>query len=204
MAPIIINQPPAPGTFITPMFASLPQGASSVTFTTPFAERAAIVFGGILQNPVAPAQPNPNWPALKCELALGYQPGDLTAFPVWTDISSRIMQPDGSTTFESGRGKAYELATPEAGTHRIWINNQDGALNPANTASPYYPYITDMMLVRLSGYWNGRWYVISQGWTTNVGQVWPDPQWGFAPVDSYDSMGVLANMTMLSAYQSEV
>lgn len=191
-------------TFITPLFANLPAGATSVQFTTNDTESLAVVLAGILQNPSAPAQPNLNWPAIKVEVALGYQPGDPTAVPQWTDITRLARQPDGSTTFSSSRGKAYELVTPEAGSITIQLDNSNGDLNPGNPASLYYPYITDMLLLKVSGYWDGQWYTIAKGWWTNVSQQWPDPQYGFVPVTAYDSMGVLANYAMLSAYSSEV
>lgn len=52
----------------------------------------------------------------------------------WTDITSR-------TTFAHGtsRGRQYELDTNPAGEWRVPLENKDGALDPSNTASPYYP-----------------------------------------------------------------
>lgn len=191
-------------TFITPMFAQLPAGAAAVSFGTSDTESLAVVLCGILQSPPAPVQADPDRPAVKVEAAFGYQPGDRTSVPVWTDISNRARQPDGVTTFQSGRGKSYELSTPEAGSITIELDNADGALNPLNSASPFYPNVTDSLLLRVSAFWDGIWYTIGKGWASNLPQEWPDPQYGFSSVTAYDGVGALANFNMYSAYASEV
>lgn len=155
-------------------------------------------------NPATPPQLNPNWPGVKVEIGFGFTPGDPTSMVTWTDVTKRAMQPDGSAIFTSTRGRSYELATPEAGQLTIWLDNHDGAFDPLNTASPYWPNVKLQIPIRISGTWGGSQYPIAFGYISGWPQQWPDPQWGFSPVTAVDAMGVLSNVTMYSAYSSEV
>ncbi len=67
------------------------------------------------------------------EIAFGYGPTD--ASPVFTDVSSRLR----SCGVE--RSRSDELDRFDAGQWTGVLANQDAALNPENTDSPYYPYV---------------------------------------------------------------
>jgi hypothetical protein len=160
--------------------------------------------GGILQTAVVPVLPNPNRPLIKTEAAFGHQAGDVSTMPVWTDISAYAKQPSGESTLATGRGKSYELTSPEAGDGQIWLDNHTGDWNPLNTSSPLYPNVRLGLPVRTSAFWNNRWHWIMNIQAKQLPQQFPDPQWGFSPLTGYDAMGVLANADLLSAYKQEI
>lgn len=61
----------------------------------------------------------------------------------WTDVTSRVWSASG------GRGRSYELATPNSGQMTFVIDNSDGALTPENAASPFYPEVKLFKRIRL-------------------------------------------------------
>jgi hypothetical protein len=56
--------------------------------------------------------------------------------PWWTDLSARVLW-----AWKVQRGQQYELATNPTGMWNFALANSDGALDPENTAGPYYPDI---------------------------------------------------------------
>ena len=65
---------------------------------------------GFQQSPVAPVQPNANWPVFKIEAAFGYQPGNQTgAMPVWTDITTQATDEEGQVVLKAVRGRDFEV-----------------------------------------------------------------------------------------------
>lgn len=192
-------------TTIQPVWKSVTgSGSVSESWTVGSAAPMASAMALLNLSPSAPAQPNANWPGIKVEIAFGYSPGDPTSVMQWTDVSSYARQPDGSTIFDSTRGRSYELATPEAGTLTVWLDNSSGNFTPGNSASPYFPNVKLQTPIRISGKWENNIYPIAFGYISGWPQQWPDPQYGFAPVTAVDAMGVLASVGMYSAYSSEV
>lgn len=185
-------------------WGNIPSGAQSVTFTPPGTAAVSACLAGVLQTPVVPTQPNPNRPRVKVEAAFGHQAGDLSTMPTWTDITPYAIQPNGGTTFSASRGKAYELTTPEAGDGQVWLRNNTGDWNPLNASGAFYPNVTLGLPVRMSAFWNNRWHWLAKIQAKQLPQQWPDPQWGMSPLSGYDSMGILANAELLSAYQQEI
>lgn len=77
----------------------------------------------------------PTYPAaLVYEAAFNAAPSATAVPPYWTDISARTTFPWNTT-----RGRQYELDTVPAGQWNTALDNRDGALDPSNAASPYYP-----------------------------------------------------------------
>ena len=77
----------------------------------------------------------PTYPALLAyECAFNVGPTGTALPPYWSDITAR-------TTFawSTARGRQYELDTNPAGQWNTALDNRDGALDPSNTSSPYYP-----------------------------------------------------------------
>lgn len=79
---------------------------------------------------------NPNWPIVLDEVAFGqgYNGGLVQPGAAWTDLAHRSRSRQSMTS-----GRVYELAQNRTGTLTATWANQDGALNPLNTASPLAP-----------------------------------------------------------------
>lgn len=75
-------------------------------------------------------------PSIFYEFAFNADPNQNTLPPYWTDLSARAQY-----GWQLTRGRQYELDADETGTWRIELANTDGALDPANTASPYWPNV---------------------------------------------------------------
>lgn len=79
----------------------------------------------------------PTYPAvLAYEAAFNVGPSSSTLPPYWSDLSARTTSAWGTQ-----RGRQYELDTVPAGEWRVPLENKDGALDPSNSASPYYPNV---------------------------------------------------------------
>ena len=63
-------------------------------------------------------------------------PNDTSAVPSWTDHSSMVTRVD-----EIARGRQYELGQSMAAQPTIRFRDPSEHLNPANTASPYAPWL---------------------------------------------------------------
>jgi len=78
------------------------------------------------------------------QIAFNADPNQATIPPYWTDQSWRVQFP-----WSSSRGRQYELDAVETGEWRPTIANPDGALDPSNTASPYYPNVIPFRQARV-------------------------------------------------------
>lgn len=87
----------------------------------------------------------PTWPRLHLEIAWNF--GGNEARPqYWYDLTGRIR---GSWT-ASPSGRQYELDSMQAGTMQFTLDNSDGAFDPDNVASPFYPYVVPYRNARLT------------------------------------------------------
>jgi hypothetical protein len=190
---------------IFPCYAQTAAGTTLATTWTAAQDAAlsGIVFA--IRPGVAPAQYNPNFPVIRVEAGFGTVPGDPSQPPPdWTDITNRVFAPAGGTWFKTQAGRPWELATPEAGTISLNVDNHDGAFTPGNTASPYYPGVVLETPLRISAFWAGRWYALAYGWVERWPQEWPDlPQWGLSRVVATDAISVLAAVTMTDALTAD-
>lgn len=75
-------------------------------------------------------------PQIVYEFAFNADPNQNSVPPYWSDLSSRVLF--GWTT---SHGRQYELDVNEAGEWSVELDNRDGALDPANSASPYWPNV---------------------------------------------------------------
>lgn len=168
------------------------------------------------QGPL-PVQPNPSFPKVRVELGFGASPADPTSnfgiyntgtLPVptyMTDVSARAIGSAGGQSIQGTRGKTYELADPEAGTCTIGMNNWDGAFNPTNASSPYYPNVLLNTPMRLTAWWSGRWYPMFQGFVAKFPQDWPDlPQFGLSAMQCVDMCSIASTVNLPSALQGEI
>lgn len=80
--------------------------------------------------------PNPNWPLV--DVAVSFNSGPQSAMPAanWCSMVDRTM---GLQNIP--RGRQYELDQVQTGTWTGSLQNKDGALDPSNTGSPFYPQV---------------------------------------------------------------
>jgi hypothetical protein len=210
LSQVSVNDPTAAGGLgdlsIVPAFAEVNAGALSATFTPSGGMVMIGATAGVLQTPAVVSNSNPNWPVIQAQAAFGAQPGNFQNPLTWTDITPRAIYDDSSAILDTTRGRSYELTGPESGTHTVWLNNSDGALTPGNAASPYYPNVLPQTPIRFLATWNNQVYPVAFGYIDKYPQTFDEgtPQFGMTNVSASDAMGVLANLTLYSALQSEI
>ncbi|MFE2132231.1 hypothetical protein ACFW9X_03130 [Streptomyces sp. NPDC059466] len=65
----------------------------------------------------------------------------------WTDITQRVDQVRGVTI---SRGASDELSETQPGTASLALDNQDGALTPGNSSSPFFPFVRKNAPIRIA------------------------------------------------------
>jgi hypothetical protein len=208
-SPVVLNGPLGSTDPASTRFRAFWQTAQAGTVTASWAAPGGVAEAGCLvalkQVPAAPVQKNPNYPGVHVEAAFGYSPADPTQMPVWTDITSRTTGDSGDTAIKTQRGRQYESEAPEAGDIVVQMHNEDGALTPGNTSSPFYPGIQLGTPLRSWGTWNNRAYAIGHGYTERIPQTWPNlPQWGEVPWEAPDALDPLSNSQLPSALAGEI
>lgn len=102
---------------------------------------------------------NPNWPLF--DEAISFDSGP-QAFTAGTGANTTVAGPpqhwcsmigrtEGSWTCQ--RGRQYELDQVQASTGQTTLNNLDGALDPSNTSSPFYPGVRMFRAYRRRAMW---------------------------------------------------
>jgi Concanavalin A-like lectin/glucanases superfamily len=158
-------------------------GPVAVSGTAASEESLSGVIIGVLTDapsPIPDDWANPGWPGrtvLEVALGGGFQtPQDELA---WTTVSDSAAPWRAENTprlwnwRENSTGIQYQLGALQATDGDVQLDNFDGALTPSNTSSPYYPYITAGLPVRLrvavgtittrdSSQTYNRWYVIQR------------------------------------------
>jgi len=87
------------------------------------------VIAGVLIAAPQPAQPNPNWPVMVTEAAIGSGVQTPPSQMTWTPLSGR------SLSLSIRQGKQYSQGTLNAGQGVLALDNPDGALIPPGTGS---------------------------------------------------------------------
>lgn len=94
----------------------------------------------------------PNYPYFTDQLALTVPPNTLysaaTLAAAWIDATSRVLSVSGLQ-----QGRQYELGTAQSGTGTYRFRNDDEALNPGNSSSPYWPNIKPYRMLRSLAGW---------------------------------------------------
>lgn len=89
----------------------------------------------IRETGVGPVQPNPNWPALRLELGLGYDADTPLTAVRWTDQTDRLVDRNGNATVYAPRGIPYTLGKAQSEPIDLALRNDDGALTPREPGS---------------------------------------------------------------------
>jgi hypothetical protein len=158
-------------------------GSVSVTGTASSAENLSGVIIGVLTqgpSPIPSSWDNPAWPGRTiCEVALGggfQTPQDELTWTVVSDSAASWRAENLPRLWnwrENSTGIQYQLGALQATDGNVQLDNVDGYLTPSNTESPFYPYITAGLPVRLrfavgtittkySSVTYDRWYVIQR------------------------------------------
>ena len=170
---------------------------AAVTWTGAVSAPIAGVMVAVAAGASAPVNANPGWPVIQCQAAFGFNPGSSSSWPTWTDISSRYLG------FKGQRGRTFELDQLEPADMTISLDNNDGALNPLNQSSPYWPNVTLMTPIRLLATWSGRTYCLFTGHIQYNPQTW-DFQYGTVDAEVSDSFSKLPQVLAHSCLQQEV
>lgn len=119
----------------------------TASWSSSSAQDTAAILGGVLVTGDTPVPPSQTWPYIQFQAGFGsgaHTPWDQVG---WTDLTPRFRS--GSAQ----RGKQYELDAIQAGTMNLMLSNNDGALNPGNAASPYFPQVQVNTPARLLATW---------------------------------------------------
>lgn len=126
-------------------------------------------------------------------------PNDPTVTPTWTDLSARLVQ------ISVKRGKSYELDEAQAQEYTLKLRNTDGALDPTNTASPYYPYVLPLRAFRLQVTINGTTYTACTGYIESWPQTWElHGTYAYVTATATDALATLSQIILPSALTAEI
>ena len=80
---------------------------------------------------------NPNAPLFDEAISFPNGPNNTAPFNMWCSVIGRTEGQWSST-----RGRQYEIDQVQTGTVQSTLRNDDGVLDPSNSAGPFYPQIT--------------------------------------------------------------
>ncbi|WP_214103240.1 LamG-like jellyroll fold domain-containing protein [Acrocarpospora catenulata] len=172
-------------------------GGPSVTYTTSASCNIHAVSVAVLVAAPTPAQSNPNWPIVRFEAGFGSGQQAPRDEITWTNLTTRLLSLDTS------HGKQFELSGVEAGTSQLRLRNDDGALDPENASSPYWPDVLDYTPVRVTATWQGRVYGVLHDFAERWPQSWRDPHWGEVNMTAIDAWATLATK-LTAAVEGEI
>jgi hypothetical protein len=179
-------------------FLNAAAGAQSITFTnTGNTGSWSGVLIAVSQNGGLPVNPyNTAWPLIQCQAAFGAVPGATNGYYTWTDITPRFLGLKGE------RGKEFELDQLTASDYTIELDNNDGAFNPSNVSSPYYPNVLLLTPIRLLATWQGRTYQVFSGHIEYLPQGYED-QFGIVQAQCSDEYAGLPQIQLQNCMVQE-
>ncbi|MBG6140221.1 hypothetical protein [Longispora fulva] len=140
-------------------------------------------------------------PALSYEIAWNSDPNNPASVPIWTPVTNRVAERWGTN-----RGIQYEQNQAKVGELRLPLRNDDGALDPSNTLSPYAPGVVPYRRVRVRATWpptGGTTYSIFNGFVERYSQHWHGG-FGLCDTVSVDAFAQMAKAVMPGPLVSEV
>jgi uncharacterized membrane protein len=140
---------------------------------------------------------NPNWPAMTHQIGFGDDPNDPDLVPTWTNVTTRAL------SFNTRRGRDYELTRTEAGEADVRMRNDDGALDPSNSLSIYSPNVKVFTPYRIRAVWNGTTYPLFTGYVERWPQMW-DEEYGTSPLEGVDGFATLAATRLEGTLGAEI
>jgi len=102
---------------------------ASASVTSSGSQDLAGVIAGVLVSAAQPAQPNPDWPVMVTEVAIGSGAQTPPSEMTWTPLSGR------SLSMSIQQGRMYSLGQLQAGQGTIVLDDPDGALIPPGSGS---------------------------------------------------------------------
>lgn len=125
-------------------------------------------------------------------------PNDPTVTPTWVDLTHRLVK------LSTKRGKSYELDEAQAQEYDLKLRNYDGALDPTNTASPYYPYVLPFRQFRLQVTY-GSTYTAATGYIESWPQTWElHGAYPYVECTATDALATLSQILLPSALAAEI
>jgi len=84
----------------------------------------------------------------------------------WTGITGRVK------SVTANRGRQYELGAAQAGQMTVAVDNSDGALDPTNQSSPYWPNVKLFKRVQIGLSWQSVYKNLWTGYIERYPQSW--------------------------------
>lgn len=105
-----------------------------------------------------------------------------TTIPKIVDISSQVLNINITGGYNLLRDQF------EASQATFTIYDDTGIWNPTNPASPYYPNLTPLRKIRVSGTYQGTGYFVFSGYVTSYNYQYPkDQQTGYVVITAVDA-----------------
>jgi hypothetical protein len=176
-----------------------PASAAAQTKTWTVAADANAVWAvlALKEGSVVATNANDFWPQMTHELGFGVDPNDPESVPSWTNVTDRVL------SFNCRRGRDYELTRTEAGEADVRMRNDDGALDPTNTAGDYSPNVRVFTPYRIRAVWNGLTHSIFQGYVERWPQIWDD-EYGTSPLEAVDGLATLSATRLEGTLSAEI
>jgi hypothetical protein len=128
-------------------------------------------------------------PALAVEVDFTSAP--LSVPSAWVDLSSRLRR------LSVGYGRQQELGRTEVGGGTALFDNQDRALDPSNTAGPFWPNVLPMRHIRIRATYGGGTYDLARGYVRDWPQTWRGKTAAEVEVEFEDAFSAMARYELV-------
>jgi hypothetical protein len=119
-------------------------------------------------------------------LEVDFAAGPLAVPTAWTDLSSRVRR------LSVRAGRQQEIGRTEVGGGVVVLDNQDRALDPTNSAGPFFPNVLPMRHIRIRATNAGVTYDLARGYVRSFPQSWRERVAAEVEVEFEDAFSMLA------------